>query len=149
MKVLTLWQPWPYAIFRLGKDIENRKWKPPPSIIGERIAIRAGKKWDDAAALFIFDIERIRFNENQELEAEMQAAPEMHIIGTVRVTGYFWIDEMFKESDSKWAYGPCCWKVEDPIEFDKPIARRGAQGLWEVPELEDVIKALRPKQKDS
>jgi len=43
MKALTLTAPWGTAIAKLGKDIENRRWKPPDAIIGQRIAIHEGK----------------------------------------------------------------------------------------------------------
>jgi hypothetical protein len=42
MKALTLKAPWATAIAKLGKDIENRSWRPPAAIIGERIAIHEG-----------------------------------------------------------------------------------------------------------
>lgn len=48
MRALTLHAPWAWAICYLGKDIENRSWQPPATIIGERIAIHAGgpAQWD-------------------------------------------------------------------------------------------------------
>lgn len=44
--VLTLIQPWAYAVERLGKRIENRGWAPPQWVIGKRIYIHAGAKLD-------------------------------------------------------------------------------------------------------
>lgn len=59
MKALTLWRPWPYAIFHLpphvAKRVENRSWKPPVTLIGHRIAIHAGKTWDEAGAVVVPD----------------------------------------------------------------------------------------------
>lgn len=43
MKALTLLNPWAQAIAYWGKDVENRTWAPPASLVGERIAIHAGK----------------------------------------------------------------------------------------------------------
>jgi len=37
MKALTLRAPWGTVIAKHGKDVENRGWKPPDSIIGERM----------------------------------------------------------------------------------------------------------------
>jgi len=43
MKAITLWPEWAWAICRLGKNVENRTWKPPKSIVdGTPIAIHAG-----------------------------------------------------------------------------------------------------------
>jgi len=43
MKGLTLRHPWAFAIAHWGKRIENRTWKPPKALIGQRIAIHGGK----------------------------------------------------------------------------------------------------------
>jgi hypothetical protein len=43
MKAITLWPEWAHAIVHLGKRVENRDWRPPASLIGQRIAIHAGK----------------------------------------------------------------------------------------------------------
>lgn len=42
MRALTLKAPWGTVIAKHGKDVENRSWKPPDSILGERIAIHEG-----------------------------------------------------------------------------------------------------------
>jgi len=44
MKALTLWPEWAWAIIHLGKDVENRTWHPPKNILGQRIALHAGRK---------------------------------------------------------------------------------------------------------
>jgi len=48
MKAISIMQPWLFAICRMGKQIENRTWAPSPMLIGQRIALHAGKKEDDA-----------------------------------------------------------------------------------------------------
>jgi len=43
MKAITLWPEWCWAIRQLGKNVENRSWRPPDTLrIGESIAIHAG-----------------------------------------------------------------------------------------------------------
>ena len=42
--VLTIRQPWAEAIRRGAKRVENRTWAPPPSLVGQRILIHAGKR---------------------------------------------------------------------------------------------------------
>lgn len=39
--LITLHPEWAWA-FHLGKDVENRTWRPPPSLTGRWLAIRAG-----------------------------------------------------------------------------------------------------------
>jgi len=46
---LTLWRPWAWSVAAGLKRIENRGWKPPASLIGKRLAIHAGEKWDPDA----------------------------------------------------------------------------------------------------
>ena len=43
MKALTIWPEWALAFQLLGKDIENRVWHAPPDLIGQRIALHAGR----------------------------------------------------------------------------------------------------------
>jgi hypothetical protein len=47
MQALTLWQPWAWAMAFAGKPVENRTWAPPHSLLGQRIAIHAGKTCDE------------------------------------------------------------------------------------------------------
>lgn len=46
MKALTVKQPWASLIASGIKGVENRSWKVPKSIQGQRIAIHAGKGFD-------------------------------------------------------------------------------------------------------
>lgn len=43
MKAITLWPEWAWAILHLGKDIENRGYPLPESLIGKWIGLHAGK----------------------------------------------------------------------------------------------------------
>ena len=86
MLALTVHRPWGHAILRLGKDIENRDWRPPDALIGERFAVHQGKRWDDESATQI-----------QKLTgcARLVSTPEavaMGLIGTVRLAGWFRIE---------------------------------------------------------
>lgn len=44
MKALTIWQPWASLIMIGAKPYEFRGWKPPQSLIGQRLAIHAGAR---------------------------------------------------------------------------------------------------------
>ena len=50
MKAITLWPEWCFAITKLDKRVENRTWKPPAALIGQRIAIHAGKNAGGSAS---------------------------------------------------------------------------------------------------
>lgn len=43
MRALTLWPEWAHAVLHLGKRIENRSRKMPDALVGEPIALHAGK----------------------------------------------------------------------------------------------------------
>jgi len=130
MKALTLWRPWPTAIFYLGKDVENREWLPPDQIIGERIAIHAGNKYDKDA----LDWMLVTFKPGTEgvvklLTTLKDKDVKGAIIGTAIIDG--WCRPV--ATKSKWATGPFCWKLKNNIILHEPIPCKGARGLWTVP----------------
>jgi len=43
MQALSIRQPWAWLILFAGKDVENRIWTPPASMIGRRFLIHAAK----------------------------------------------------------------------------------------------------------
>lgn len=47
MYAICVKQPWAEAIARFGKDVENRTRRPPAHLIGQRVAIHAGKSRDE------------------------------------------------------------------------------------------------------
>jgi len=167
MKALTLKQPWAWAVAHAGKDVENRTWKPPASVIGQRIAIHAGctpLDANDEEGLDAYEDIIIKFG----IAAE--DAPDDHpivlrhhpvkrgriwlggIVAVATIAG--WIKEngdwqtpgisgVSRETgnpfivdrglDSRWFAGPYGWLLAHVITLPKPIACRGAQGLWNVP----------------
>lgn len=53
MKAITIWAPWAQCIARHGKDVENRDWPVPDSMVGEWVAIHVGKntvEWKELMA---------------------------------------------------------------------------------------------------
>lgn len=132
---LTLWRPWAAVVVDGPKDIENRRWAPPPWIMGKRIAIHAGKHMDDVGERWIED--KVR-------ELGVSCAPRLAIlaavgaiVGTARVVGVHApvapLD--FQHRTSPWhmrdQYG---WILADRCAVDRPVPCRGAQKLWRVPE---------------
>ena len=131
MRALTLYRPWPWAILHAQhnpKLIENRSWKPPPSIIGQRIILHAGATFQKDA---VDDI--LHLTKTSVLPAE---ATDMGLIGMVTVRGYASSEaecEQFMLGLSDWFSGPFGWLLSDRVVFKEPIAIKGAMGLWEVP----------------
>lgn len=126
MKALTLIQPWGWAIMH-GKDVENRTWSPPASMIGQRIAIHAGKRYDREGELFVA--------KQLGLKRLPEAAHWQGVIGTVViertiVSGMLQRDPALK---SPWFSGPWGWVLRDVRELERPIACKGMLGLWRLP----------------
>lgn len=157
MKALTLQQPWAFAIFELGKDVENRTWAPPAAIIGQRIAIHAGKKHDQRGDNALRQMLRA-WDLCRELD-ELNAMPLQYgsVLGTVEITGYARrvkgpIDGNGAEqiqhfpTSKDWSYpsklintpwaasGQYQWGLETPRALLEPIPAKGAQGLWTLPD---------------
>lgn len=157
MKAITLWRPWARYVATGEKRIENRPWAPPESMLGETIAIHAGRAWDDE--------ETIRFIDG--VIGRSSAADTHHegILGTARIAGWFDLLEgerasnpvtvhmigarldaqrksrgpgydtdvfQMTEIDFRWCFGPVCWVLRDFKPFVEPIPCRGFQKFWDV-----------------
>lgn len=144
MKALTLWRPWPVAIFYLNpefrKDVENRPKKPPQSVIGQRIAIHAGKYLEpEVFEEWLRIIEPSPINTFALLCRWQDLSRVQGIVGTVVVAGVC----KPEDTDSPWATGPECLILSEPRPLREPILCKGKQGYWNVPsEIEARIKRL-------
>ena len=83
MKAITLWQPWASLIMDVRKIVETR---PMPWYYEGLVAIHAGRRVDDAAA--------IRFGYNPF------TLPYGAILGIVRKTGLFHFEKAFEENEA-------------------------------------------------
>src|SRR5262249_12823997 len=100
MRALSLWRPWPWALFFAPpdriKNVENRCWAA-DWIIGEPIAIHAAHKVDGPEAFsFIERTSGVRPPED---------GGDVGFIGVVR------FDAMLRESSSPWFVGPVGWQI--------------------------------------
>lgn len=125
MKVLSLRQPWAWALFFAGKDIENRTWK--TNFRGD-LAIHAAKgmtvrEYNDAKD-FMFDIGVNYVPNRDELEFGK-------IVGIIEVVGCInEHDYGYGSEDSLWFQGPYGWIVQNPRQV-KPVAAKGGLSLWD------------------
>ncbi len=119
MKVLSIRQPWAWAVIYGGKDIENRTWA--ASYRGP-LLIHAGKAMtQDGYAGFREFVEGIPGVETPDFAS----LPRGGIIGSVCLA------DCVKRSSSPWFVGTFGFVLEspEPLPF-KPV--RGRLGLFEV-----------------
>jgi hypothetical protein len=141
MKALTLRAPWATAIARFGKDIENRVWRPPSDIIGQRIAIHEG---------YGSDLEGLAWLERQPGENDF-------VHGAVACTAVIagWVDDEGNHSESlsakdaararksKWYGGPIGWLLGDIRVPKAQVIIKGQRRVWVLPQ--SAAKRLAPK----
>ena len=150
MKAITLHQPWASLIACGLKTIETRDWPPPREIVGDRIAIHAGKRdpdsweWNDDIRLacehWDFDIplgvvvatarlaEVRKVTQNPRLRGW---EPDYdYVLATNRLSTpdhrEVRVDPFGDFSEGRWL-----WFLEDIRPLDPPVPARGRQRLWE------------------
>lgn len=152
MRALTLHAPWAWAICYLGKDIENRSWQPPATMIGQRIAIHAGssKQWKPAVWLDVVDtallqscdmvlkaMEFMSEDENERTERDRFCSSIVATAILERVIPP-------QDTDKGWYIaGQYGWKLTDVQVLSQPVPiARGMLGLWNLtPEQEAAVVA--------
>jgi hypothetical protein len=141
MKALTLIQPWATAIACWGKDVENRSWAPPTSLLGQRFAIHAGKGRElDAFALFV----RARGIDSAGMQFDN--LPRGAVVATALLAG--WRNErahdygvmrhddarlVLAAGSSPWFVGPYGWVLDEVRLLSEPVPCPGHQRLWTLP----------------
>lgn len=130
LKVLTVRQPWVWAMFapeliatKAGqKNIENRDWI--KSLLGaqyQTLAIHSSKR----VALPEFEQARQLIQEIcGVLPPAYNDLPHGCIVGTVQTRTWL------SASPSPWFFGLYGLQLHSPQTFDKPIPARGQLGLW-------------------
>ncbi len=129
MKCITLYRPWASWVVAGWKTIETRGHDRFRSLVGQRIAIHAGKVRDPQAVLLA----------RRWLQTERCAGTAPHagvagaVIGTVFVRSYRWL----APSDEQEAMCPCDGSrfglfLCEPEVLKTPLYLPGHQGIWEV-----------------
>lgn len=150
MRALTLIQPWGYAIEHLGKNVENRSWKPPDAMLGRYLAIHCGKKLDretvedlradghtiDDAKVHLGAITAIARLAGW-VEGEGFFDHERTVLGSRWCNGALGVPQS-PEVDlsivtSRWWAGPIGWVLDSVRPLRSPVPCNGALGLWTVP----------------
>lgn len=169
MKALTIWQPWASLIVAGAKPYEFRGWRPPASLIGQRIVIHAAARKidrDEVVDLFVTLRDRHK-SEDHRLGAAMTC---LHAETALPLLARAWspgdegplpmaagigtavlgeprsgveIAEEFgvpRANDSdRDQHANWGWPMLDIDRWPLPVPMRGAQGFWNWPEPADVI----------
>lgn len=174
---LSFLQPWLWAILEEHKGVrvgdrffalENRKWRPPARVLGQRIALHASAGWDEDGEEFVdeqlildADPRAARYFESPPRTACVRGA----IVGTATVLGA--VGVVFEQGNpaarrievppigpvdgslweaagtSPWAFGRWVWILTDLRKLPETITARGMLGLWRVPpDIAARVRAL-------
>lgn len=125
---LSIRQPWAYAITNIGKDIENRTWRPRTDAPFD-ICIHAalGMKRHEMTDAFDFIDKAAPLGSPREaLRRQNTVLNDARHGGIVAVAT---VKDIVTESDSPWFTGPYGWVLDNvrPVDF---IPVRGALGLF-------------------
>jgi hypothetical protein len=107
---ISIRQPWAWAIFNAGKDVENRSWN---TEYRGRLWIQAGKVFDYQAP--------------SEIAKGAADSPRGYLLGHVDLV------DCVRNHRSAWAdRGQFHWLITNPVLLPEPIPFRGLQGLFPV-----------------
>lgn len=149
MKALTILQPWADCICYHGKRVENRTWPPPTLLVGERIAIHAGKRFLGEDVVLATRLA------HQASSTILLVADPMRlgaVVATAVLAGFITRDRppssyenrmgMDSERRSRWFFGPFGWVLRDVKVLEEPVPCRGRQRVWTLPDdIEAAVTA--------
>lgn len=138
---LTIRQPWAYAILFNGKLIENRSWKPPKFIIGERIWLHTSARLHKSE-IVAYEKAHGSLEDGTLLplgcivghavvagciEQPPAESPNLWPVSTVRAAQL-----LTPEKIKKWFVGDYGWVFDNITPLEYPIPHTGALGLWKL-----------------
>lgn len=133
MKALSLIEPWASLVALGHKRVETRSWAPPPSMIGQRIAIHASKSREaivDGTADRLFKLAGAAMPEAWPLGRIIAVATIAKAQRTEEARALISSKE---ESFGNYSPGRWAWILVDVHELRGPLTIRGMLGLWTVP----------------
>ena len=126
MKAITLKQPWASLVAEGAKKIETRTHSRFKNLVGQRIAIHAGKTFEllPLGALREDHVKKVFKGSNKPLPN-----------GAIVCTAFVKEVRMLTDEDSYDACCPAAGKfgliLTDVQKVDPPVPARGYQGIWE------------------
>ncbi|GGI82025.1 hypothetical protein GCM10007973_18070 [Polymorphobacter multimanifer] len=157
MKALTIFQPWASLIIIGAKPFEFRGWRPPSSLVGQRLVVHAAAREVDTRE--VHQLVRLleaggRFAAHTCLKPDL-ALPLLRdwmngtelplaaglgtaIVGVARlgteISAEFGLNranDSDRDMHSNWG-----WPMQDIERWEHPFSMKGAQGLWTWPDAE-------------
>ena len=131
--VLSVRQPWAWAIIYGGKDVENRTWS---TLYRGRLWIHASGREIADDVEFVTELVAKGWRGREETAPDALARAVEHyreagtrgaIIGSVTLVDV----RRYEEPVDVWAHGPFGWLLRDPRPCD-PWPMPGRLGLWRV-----------------
>lgn len=143
MRGLTLIRPWSDAIVHGPKRVENRPWCPPRWMLGQRIALHAGKKyltpgmtpdWTQRPPAEtpqgIVGVATIAGWLDTRDGRPVAQARETHPLGKGRFRD---LHRVLRLDRDPWWCGPVGWLLDEVQALPEPVPCRGMLGLWTLP----------------
>ena len=129
MKIIVIRQPWAWAIFHAGKDVENRSWN---TKYRGPLLIQAAAQWHKEEWRSFLKVE----SQHPKIGRLVFGA----IIGVVDlVDTYSTRDEQPRGGQWEMIGYIYHWILKKPRQFAEPIPCKGAQKLW-TPDEETMEK---------
>lgn len=131
MKALTLTQPWATLIALGIKRIENRPWKPPANMIGERFAIHASREVDEQVFTALVAEEYLQHN----TPGRDTPIPTSEIVATAVLRNWITTEaEATLINQDRWWSGPYAFVLDDIRPIVMPTKIKGALSFWRLPD---------------
>lgn len=140
MKILSIRQPWAWAIINAGKDVENRSW---PTKVRGRVLVHAGVYVpDENDAEDMLDASGLGMVERAALAGRAFKSGLLKerggIVGSVEIV------DCVTDYPSPWFFGPYGFVLRDPRPLPfTPL--RGRLGFFDAPpEVMDQLRGDNP-----
>jgi hypothetical protein len=142
MRAITLHQPWAWAVAHAGKNVENRTWGPSPAMIGERVAIHAGQKYDEEAWGALADPSWSpigdEYSDLYDPDLGVFCIPEPEDCVRGAVVAVATLARVVRRGRGTiralpWYTGPVGIVLEDRITIPEPVRCAGALNFWRLP----------------
>ena len=134
VKAITLHQPWASLVAKGAKTVETRSWQPPEGLIGQRIAIHAGKQQAGSTSeeFELAVMGHLGVNWRDELPAGAVVATAL-LAEAVQTAGDG-KDAPTREEAlfGNYAAGRWMWQLRNVKLVEPPVLATGRQRVWSL-----------------
>lgn len=136
MRCISIWSPWANLVIAGHKSIETRSWAAPKNLIGQTIGIASTKIITPGQRSAMSEPRFVKHYEKTGMPP-IEELPLGFLIGTafLHSCDFMTEDDIEDITDEELAFGwyepgRYAWRFRYPRAFARPIAIRGAQGIW-------------------